>query len=147
MGKQKYIQKYMEMLKATANETKMLIWCQKCHSQKCFYFCCGGGGRKYLSFPWISFSLRSLTNTCCNTIKMEGYMNRNLNKYCLILLHGKHMLRGKGDKNVHKCMMPHCSELSIKIHTFNRSFVNFLGIQHKKEQLPLWISSKDWKIN
>jgi hypothetical protein len=54
-------------------------------------------------------------------------MNRNLNIFCLNLLHGKHMMRGKGNKKVHKCMMPHCSELPIRIHIFNRVFVNFLG--------------------
>jgi hypothetical protein len=47
---------------------------------------------------------------------MEGYVKRNLNIFCLCLLHGRHMLRWEGDKSVHKCMMPHCSELPIKIH-------------------------------
>ena len=90
-------------------------------------FATGEGARKILSFPWISFSLRSLTNMCCNTRKMEGYMKRNLNIFCLILLHGKHMMRGKGRRKVQKCMMPQCPGLPKKIHIFNRNSVNILG--------------------
>jgi hypothetical protein len=94
---------------------KQLLMRQKCH-KNALSFATGVEKRKSLSFPWISFSLKSLTNTCYNTIKMEGYMKRNLNIFCLRLLHGRHMLRWEGDKSVHKCMMPHCSELPIKIH-------------------------------
>jgi hypothetical protein len=55
-------------------------------------------------------------------------MKTNLNRFCLSLLQGKHMMMGEGDKKEHKCMMPHCSELPLKIHIFNKNFVKFLGI-------------------
>ena len=128
MWKQKCIQKNMEIFKTNCCETKCWYDVKNVSHKNAVSFATGEGAGKSLSFPWISFYLKSLTNMCCNWIKMEGYMKRSLNIFCLSLLHGKHMLSGKGNRKVHKCMRPHCSELPIKFHVFYRNFVNFLGI-------------------
>jgi hypothetical protein len=63
---------------------------------------------------------------------MEGYLKRNLNIFCLSLLHEKHMLRGEGNRKLHNCMMPHCSEMPIKVHIFNMTSVKFWVYNIKK---------------